>query len=252
MQHIIEIQHKSIGASSVQTVNARELHSFLESKQDFSTWIKSRIEQYGFVEGQDYAVHKTMERQNQGLSVGQGKIEYFLTIDMAKELAMVERNAKGKEARQYFIECERKAKAVDPIQLLSDPAAMRGLLLTYSEKVIALENKVEKIQPMADALIRIAHSDGGKCLMDAAKVLQQRPKAFINDLCVRGWIFRRAGVTNWIGYQDKINALYLEHKLTSVERPDGSTKNYSQVLVTPRGIAKLAMIYGVDPIQEAV
>ena len=250
MQQLISIKQETIGENSVQAVNARELHAFLESKQDFSTWIKSRIDQYGFVEDQDYGVHKIMERQNQGLSTGQGKIEYFPSIDMAKELAMVERNAKGKEARQYFIECERRAKSVNPANL--SRIQLIQMAMEAEQERLVLEEKVAKIQPMADALLRIAYSDGGKCLMDAAKVLQQRPRAFIADLCVRGWIFRRAGVTNWIGYQDKINALYLEHKLTSVERPDGSTKNYSQVLVTPRGIAKLAMIYGVEPLTEAV
>ena len=90
-----------------RAVNARELHQFLESKQDFSTWIKNRIEKYGLVENEDYAVfHKFMENPNGG----RPQIEYALTIDAAKELSMVEGNEKGKQARHYFIACEKAVR----------------------------------------------------------------------------------------------------------------------------------------------
>lgn len=89
-----------------RAVNARELHQFLESKQDFSTWIKSRVEKYEFVEGQDFcSFHKIMERETGATT----RIEYALSIDMAKELSMVENNERGRMARKYFIECEKKA-----------------------------------------------------------------------------------------------------------------------------------------------
>ncbi|MTW19444.1 phage antirepressor Ant, partial [Rhodoplanes serenus] len=64
----------------------------------------------------------------------------------------------------------------DPMKALADPAALRGLLLTYSEKVIALEGEVAELRPQADALDRIAQSDGSLCITDAAKTLQVRPK----------------------------------------------------------------------------
>lgn len=97
----------SSGADGIQTVNARDLHAFLESGQEFRHWIKSRIEQYGFVDGQDFTTSENFIR-------GGKAVDYHITLDMAKELSMVERNAKGKEARQYFIECERVAAAPKP------------------------------------------------------------------------------------------------------------------------------------------
>ena len=97
----------SSGADGIQTVNARDLHAFLESGQEFRHWIKSRIEQYGFVDGQDFTTSENFIR-------GGKAVDYHITLDMAKELSMVERNAKGKEARQYFIECERVAAAPRP------------------------------------------------------------------------------------------------------------------------------------------
>jgi len=107
MNELIEIKKANINDENVNAVDARELHEFLGSKQDYSTWIKSRIEQYGFVECVDFiSFHKTVERERGAAT----RIEYYLTIDMAKELAMVERNDKGKEARQYFIHMEKIAK----------------------------------------------------------------------------------------------------------------------------------------------
>ena len=77
MNELISLTQSAINGELQQTVNARELHAFLESKQDFSTWIKNRIEKYGF--NQDFAVsHKKMEANNDTM------IEYYITLDMAK------------------------------------------------------------------------------------------------------------------------------------------------------------------------
>jgi len=88
------------------TVNARDLHEFLENKDHFSTWIKDRIKQYDFVENQDFVLFSENSEK------GRPKQEYHLSINMAKELSMVERNDKGKQARKYFIEMERVAKGL--------------------------------------------------------------------------------------------------------------------------------------------
>ncbi|WP_375650153.1 antA/AntB antirepressor family protein [Bartonella sp. MU70NMGDW] len=105
MNTLIKITEQTIDQETVQTVNARDLHTFLESKQDFSTWIKKRIIAYSFLERQDFIrFHKKMEANN-AIAV-----EYHLTLDMAKELSMVERNKKGRQARRYFIECEKKLR----------------------------------------------------------------------------------------------------------------------------------------------
>ena len=106
MTKLIPFAQRFIAGTSTRTVSARKLHEFLGSRQDFSTWIKARIRQYDFEQNADYllTLHKTVEAKNKG---AQGKKEYFITLDMAKELAMVERNEKGKQARRYFINCEK-------------------------------------------------------------------------------------------------------------------------------------------------
>lgn len=237
MNQLIEINTNEAG---IKTVNARNLHAFLEVGKDFSSWVKARIEQYGFVEGEDYLLTQTGEQMPSGTKY---KIDYHCTIDMAKELAMVERNEKGKQARQYFIECERIAKEVanrDQMHVLNDPAAMRGLLLTYTEKVLSLESKVHELTPKATALDRIATADGSLCLTDAAKELQMRPKDFIAWMSCNHWIYKRAGSANWIGYQDRIQCGLLEHKANIIIDASGGERVRDQVRVTAKGLARLA------------
>jgi anti-repressor protein len=98
-----------------KAVSARELHEFLEIGKDFSTWIKNRIDEYDFTENEDYSLLPNFGEQN-GRG-GHNKIEYALSIDMAKELSMVEKNAKGKQARRYFIAIEKKATQTQPVML---------------------------------------------------------------------------------------------------------------------------------------
>jgi len=90
MQHLIPLTRTEIGKATVPTVNARDLHEFLEVKHQFRDWIKNRIEEYGFEDGKDF---REFFSESTG---GRPAKEYALSIDMAKELSMVERNAKGK------------------------------------------------------------------------------------------------------------------------------------------------------------
>lgn len=99
--------------------NARDLHEFLEVGRRFTTWIQQRIEQYGFVEGEDFTVITDLRLPDPGVSKArvQEATEYHLTIGMAKELAMIENNAMGRRVRRYFIQRERQA-----IELLQQQA----------------------------------------------------------------------------------------------------------------------------------
>jgi anti-repressor protein len=111
MNELIAVRPLEVGEETVSTVSGRDLHACLEVGRDFSNWIKSRIDQYGFVAGQDFVTVEDLSSPKRASSKtrSQRLIEYHLTLDMAKELSMVERTDKGKEARRYFIECERRA-----------------------------------------------------------------------------------------------------------------------------------------------
>lgn len=135
-----------------------------------------------------------------------------------------------------------KRKHNDPYAVLSDPAAMRGLLLTYTEKVLALESTVAEQAPKVEAFARIADAEGSLCMRDAAKALQIRPIDLKNLLIVNRWIYGRPGHTGWLAYQDKIQQGLMTHKVDTVTRQDGTEKVVEQVRVTPKGITRLAQM----------
>nr|WP_314523986.1 phage antirepressor KilAC domain-containing protein [uncultured Acinetobacter sp.] len=136
------------------------------------------------------------------------------------------------------------AKPIEPMKLLADPHALRNALLTYSEKVIELEQQVEVMQPTVEAFDRIATADGSLCLTDTAKALQMRPKDLISWLNQKQWIYKRTGSAHYLGYQEKVQSGYLEHKVTEITRGDGSAKITEQVRVTPKGLTKLSKLLG--------
>jgi phage anti-repressor protein len=90
-------------------VNARDLHDFLESGQEFAHWIRHRLEKYSFSKGEDYLIILS-NKVNDSIERGKPKTDYLLSLDTAKEIAMVERNEKGRLVRKYFIECENRLK----------------------------------------------------------------------------------------------------------------------------------------------
>lgn len=137
-------------------------------------------------------------------------------------------------------ELEQRVAQPDPMQALRDPATMRGLLLSYSEKVLELESTVSEQAPKVDAFNRISNAEGSLCLTDAAKHLQMRPKDLINWMQAHDWIYKRAGGKNWIAYQPRLKQLVLAHKVTTITRDDGTEKTCEQVRVTPKGLARLA------------
>ena len=132
-----------------QAVSARELHEFLESKREFATWIKDRIKKYGLVENQDYVCLTNLSSgyNEQVAKGGYNKIEYALTLDCAKELAMVEGNAKGKTARQYFIQKEKELRQLQkPISPAEQLLANAQLLVEQEKRLSSVETKVLEIE----------------------------------------------------------------------------------------------------------
>lgn len=129
MNELIKIENKE----GIETVNARELYEFLEVKKDFSDWIKYRIKKYGFQDGHDFT---TIQGKSTG---GRPSIEYHVIIDMAKELSMVENNDKGREARRYFIECEKIIKNPENILLSS----LADIISQNNKMMIDMESRFE-------------------------------------------------------------------------------------------------------------
>jgi phage anti-repressor protein len=143
---LITLHTRSINEQTLDTLNARELHSFLEVGRDFNTWINARIKRYGFEEGVDYTVISQSPKRGSG-NRGVTK-EYFITLDMAKELAMVELNDKGKQARRYFIDCEKQL--TEQKQL---PATTPNTAILETDKYQLLNNIVKSMQLDSDPVV---------------------------------------------------------------------------------------------------
>lgn len=132
---------------------------------------------------------------------------------------------------------------VDPLRALNDPATMRGLLLTYSEKVLALKGQVEEMTPKAEAFDRLDTADGNLTLRPAAKVLGVPEHKFKAWMQVNRWAFRQSGKGPLQAYREKIEAGYLDHKLGRyVDEHTGEDKTSITLVITPKGMARLAQL----------
>lgn len=99
----------TLAGQPAQLCNARDLHATLGVGRDFTNWIKGRIEEYGFTDGEDFcSPDLASKRRGRG---GHNRTDYHLTLDMAKELAVVENNERGRQVRRYFIAVEKEARA---------------------------------------------------------------------------------------------------------------------------------------------
>lgn len=135
----------------------------------------------------------------------------------------------------------------DPLAALNDPAIMRGLLLSYSEKVTELQGANAALAPKAEALDQIAGTEGSYAITDAAKTLGVQPKDLFAYL--RGpdrWVYRRLGSSEDVAYQDKIQRGLMEHKITTVSRKDGTEKTVTRARITAKGLAHLALVFRRD------
>jgi anti-repressor protein len=232
MNELIQVAERQIGDSTVHTVNARDLHAFLEVGKDFSTWIKDRIAQYGFIENHDYVAYLLPNFGEKGQ--GRSSKEYAISLDMAKELAMVERNERGKQARLYFIECERRANAnvIDISTALSDPAKLRNALLAYTERVMALEAKVQEQAPKAKFHDAVAEAINCQSIQEVAKVLGTGPNRLFKFLRDEGLLMH-----NNLPYQHHLDAGYFRVVERQYNDERGESHTYTRTLVTGKGLA---------------
>ena len=161
MNDLIKITKSNIGAEVINSVNAREIHDYLEIKTPFSMWIKRAIEKYDFEDDQDFTTHKFVNGKAT-------QIDYIVSFDMAKELCLVEPNEKGKETRKYFIEVEKRQNRV----------------LTTSEQIVLLAQGHQEIEQ------RLSHTEDkinylenkSPIVYNQIKVLEDKRKSRTNQL----------------------------------------------------------------------
>ncbi len=144
-------------------VDGRDLHDFLEVETPYRIWIQRMIE-YGFTENVDFI---GFEQKSTKLQGGRPQVNHALTLDMAKELSMIQRTDRGKQARQYFISMEKRAKAKQ--QLPQTPEEKIMLLLQNAnednKKINQIDNRVKDLEhnkPLTPGEYNyISHAVGG-------------------------------------------------------------------------------------------
>lgn len=227
MEQLIPIS-KSPGGKDV--VSGRLLHAFLDSKQDFTDWIKGRIQKFGFELDVDFTIILGRSENNRQTT------EYALTLDMAKELAMVEGNDKGKMARRYFIEKEKELRALQATPtLLSYPEALR-LLADQVEKVEQQGKELAQARPAVQLVAALTDTEQLYSIEEVAKTLAL-PGIGQNNLFS---ILREEGVliaksTN--PYQQYVEDGYFVVRHLPYTVPGGAQRTGSKTLVTVRGFS---------------
>lgn len=225
-----------------KAVNARDLHAFLESKRDFSTWIKDRIKSYDFIEGVDYQSFTEIVEREIGATT---RIEYALSISMAKELSMIENNERGKQARKYFIACEENKHELSRKEL-----ALMVVQAEEEKERLALENEkqqkqIEKLQPKADFADK-AFAMEGKCdIGQAAKILGLPfgRNSLFKKLREAGVFFANRNEPK----QKYIDAGYFEMKEKPIPRENHPGFVVMVVLCTQKGLAYINHLFGGKP-----
>ena len=229
-----------------QAVLGRDLHNFLEVKERYNDWFPRMVD-YGFSAGQDFT--ETSVKPN---GAGRPRTDHIVTLDMAKEISMIQRTDKGKQAGAYFLECERRAK--QPAEL-SGPELMAKALVEAQATLEAANNKVRELEAPAKSWNTMAAQGGDYSVSAAAKTLSRDPNIRIGrDQLFRfmrelGWIFRTTGRrAHWEAYQDKsINTGRLAHKLSRPflnERTGEMEQPAPTVRVTPKGLHELHVALG--------
>jgi len=175
MNELIKVE---VADNGEQIVSARELHNFLEVGTEFRHWFP-RMCEYGFTEDQDYTPVIFDHPQN-----GQPTTDYAIKISMAKEIAMIQRNEKGKEARQYFIEIEKA---------WNSPEQVMARALEIAHRTIAgFQNQVRMLKPKADYFDALVDRKLLTNIRNTAKELHVEEKVFVNKLIAKGYLYRGA------------------------------------------------------------
>lgn len=227
-----------------QAVMGRDLHHFLEVKTRYNDWFNNML-QYGFSAGQDFYSFSSKT----STAGGRPRTDHILTMDMAKEVSMIQRSEKGKQARQYFIECEKRAnKPLTRKEVLT-------MALEAEERAERERERAKALEAPARSWTTLAGAGGDFSVTEAAKTLSRdenisigrdRLFQFMKSI---GWIFRTKGHrAHWEAYQAKaVDTGRLVHKLSRPflnERTGMFEQPSPTIRITPKGLHELHALLG--------
>lgn len=194
MEELIKVTKDGNGNS---VVSGRKLHDFLEVQTKYLDWFNRMIE-YGFTENIDFSTINELSQKKEGSRfVKRNIVNHAITLDMAKEISMIQRTEKGKQARQYFIEVEKAYK---------QGQTQYKLPQTFSEALIELAKEVKKnevLKPKADKYDRYLSSKGLITITEIAKEYGMSGKGLNKFLHEKGVIYKKGD--KWFVYQRYAN-----------------------------------------------
>ncbi len=220
-----------------QLVSGRELHKFLEIKTPYTQWFERMVE-YGFIENTDF-IPVSQKSESGGISGVKVVQDHLMTLNMAKEISMLQRNEKGKHARQYFIKCEEAWNSPEMI-LARANQIQSHMIEDYTKKIEILENKVKEDKPKVIFADAVATSQSSILIGDLAKLIKQNgvdtgQKRLFEWMRENEFLIKQKGESYNMPTQKSMNLGLFEIKERTVLNPDGSIRISKTPKVTGKG-----------------
>lgn len=209
-------------------VSGRQLHEALDVKTKYADWFNRMID-YGFAENQDFLLLKNEQQTGRG---GHNRVDHIIKLDMAKEIAMIQRTERGKQVRQYFIQVEKDFNSPEKI--------MARALLMADQKVHKLEAQIEADRPKVLFAEAVSASHTSILVGELAKLLKQNgvdmgANRLFNWLRAHGYLIKRNGRDWNMPTQKSVEMGLIRVKETSITHADGHITVSKTPLVTGKG-----------------
>ena len=209
-------------------VSGRDLHEFLEIGTEYKKWM-SRMIEYGFEENIDYA---RVSQKSLTLGGAQNITEHILKLDMAKEISMIQRNDKGKQARQYFLQIEKAWNSPEMI--------MKRALQFADQKIMKLETKIHQDKPKVLFADAVDSSTSSVLIGELAKLISQNgydigQNRLFEWLRDNGFLIKRKGESFNLPTQRSMEQGLMDIKKRTINNADGSIRTTRTTKVTGKG-----------------
>mgnify|MGYP003084290173 FL=1 len=223
-----ELINVTLNDNHEPVVSGRQLHEALEVKTKYADWFNRMID-YGFAENQDFLLLKNEQQTGRG---GHNRVDHIIKLDMAKEIAMIQRTERGKQVRQYFIQVEKDFNSPEKI--------MARALLMADKKVHQLEAKIEADRPKVLFAEAVSASHSSILVGELAKLLKQNgvdmgANRLFNWLRAHGYLIKRNGRDWNMPTQKSVEMGLIRVKETSITHADGHITVSKTPLVTGKG-----------------
>ena len=209
-------------------VSGRQLHEALDVKTKYADWFNRMID-YGFAENQDFLLLKNEQQTGRG---GHNRVDHIIKLDMAKEIAMIQRTERGKQVRQYFIQVEKDFNSPEKI--------MARALLMADQKVHKLEAQIEADRPKVLFADAVSASHTSILVGDLAKLISQNgfkigANRLFSWLRDNGYLIKKRGASWNMPTQKSMELGLFEIKETNIQHADGHISINKTSKVTGKG-----------------